>query len=186
VRRLAPGYRDLSPNWSYGTAGVAWLLASRPGPRPRRCAARASARGHLFGCTLTVVRLRRGVGALRSDPAQCVRGCPRSPWNFVAAVLGCIISGGASGELRCRSRRDGLNGGRAGIGGASGGDVALDGQGDLGHPLEQCLTLRATRRTVLIIDSHGFVEASVRFSRSRTRAAGRSRLFEARCSSARS
>src|SRR5829696_4894920 len=35
-------------------------------------------------------------------------------------------------------------------------------------PLDQCLTLRATRRTVSIIDSHGFVEASVRLSRPRT------------------
>jgi hypothetical protein len=32
----------------------------------------------------------------------------------------------------------------------------------------QRLTLRATRRTVSIIDSHGFVEAKVRFRRPRT------------------
>ena len=35
-------------------------------------------------------------------------------------------------------------------------------------PFCQRLTLRATRRTVSIIDSHGFVEASVRLSRPRT------------------
>src|ERR687887_442544 len=35
-------------------------------------------------------------------------------------------------------------------------------------PLCQCLTLRLTRRTVSIIDSHGFVEASMRLSRPRT------------------
>ncbi len=35
-------------------------------------------------------------------------------------------------------------------------------------PFCQRLTLRATRRTVSIIDSDGFVEASVRFRRPRT------------------
>src|SRR3954447_10108429 len=35
-------------------------------------------------------------------------------------------------------------------------------------PFCQRLTLRLTRRTVSIIDSHGFVEASVRLSRPRT------------------
>ena len=89
---------------------------------------------------------------------------------------------------RCVQRR---------LGGGSGAldrHVALDGDGELGElgvaddapelslgfehagavqrrhmsPLDQCLTLRAMRRTVSIIDSHGFVEASVRLSRPRT------------------
>ena len=81
-----------------------------------------------------------------------------------------------------------------GVGGALGRDVALDSDGEVGEvgvaddaaglllassmpaavqrrhmsPFCQRLTLRLVRRTVSIIDSQGFVEASVRLSRPRT------------------